>query len=56
MQLKASYAEISGYVADNDTDDSNDDVGELDKVMGYNGFAGVSEDKCTSNENNKNNI
>ena len=56
MKLKANYAGISGNVAENDIDDSNDDEGELEDVMGYDGFAGANEDGCTSNENNDSSI
>ena len=55
MQLKSRYTEIAGRGMISDNEESDNDDSELEDLNGYDGFAGVTEEDISSNENDINN-
>ena len=55
LQLKSRYAEVSGKGTDNNEDEVDYDS-ELDKLSGYDGFAGVTESNNEIVENMANGV
>ena len=50
MRLKQIYVELSGKGADGDGSVSDEDCDELDELNGYDGFAGITRDEMSTND------
>ena len=55
MKLKSRYIQVSGRGMISDNEESDNDDSELEDLNGYDGFAGVTEEDISSNENDINN-